>query len=401
MLNQISKKCLCGLIIIAIVSIFTACANNKQTKPVEKNIAVDSVKANNESLGHSKDTSKNNNQFLDSWVGDYIFTEYINSKDYTKFYEVFISKENNNYSAKIKIDDVGVGVYSYIQAKINGDINHIDFTFSNYLPDETNTNKPYNLGDNLLSFTKTDPGIRTHWGKIVPTNDINKVDGTYFKIRKNSEGYLGHWYTSIPFTGGNSTTIEIKEMSNTSVSFHLYFCRTYYYDGKDIKLENNIAKFVDNGDYKTSGTIEFVNKSIIVTIEKTDLPILKPEKTIFNYKVSEFKAAHTTPNNGANEVDLGKGIEIDFDRRISPTVNPSALIRKANVPSGSDDGFVEMNVEIKGNKLIFLPNYDAMKSFNEVIESGQKYELYIGKGDYSDDVGNINNELDLEFTTKK
>ena len=222
------------------------------------NIAENSVKANNEFVEPSKDTTKNNEQSLESWFGDYILTEDINSKDYTKFYEVFISKENNNYIAKIKIDDDGVGVYSYIQAKVNGDINHIEFSFYDYLLDETNTNKPYNVGDNLLSFTKTDTGISTHWGKIVPTNDINKVDGTYFKIRENSEGYIGHWYASIPFTGGNSTTIEVKEMSNTSVSFNLYFCRTYYYDGINIKLENNIAKFVDNNDgYKTSGTIEF------------------------------------------------------------------------------------------------------------------------------------------------
>ncbi|HEY9059905.1 MAG TPA: hypothetical protein VIO64_05275 [Pseudobacteroides sp.] len=59
-----------------------------------------------------------------------------------------------------------------------------------------------------------------------------------------------------------------------------------------------------------------------------------------------------------------------------------------------------MKVKIKGNKLIFLPDYDEMKSFNEVIEAGQKYELTIGEGQYSDDVGNINNELVLEFIAK-
>lgn len=395
------NKCLCGLIIITIVSTLTACTNNKQTRPVNKNIAVDNVKANDELPKPSKETMKNNDQSLDSWVGDYIFTEYINSKDYTKFYEVSISKENNNnYNAKIKTDDKGV--YSHIQAKIKGDTNHIDFVFDNYLPNETNTNKPYNLGDNLLSFIKTDTGISTHWGKIAPTNDINKVDGKYFKIRENSEGYIGHWYTSIPDTGGNSTTIEIKEMSGTSVSFNLYYCRTYSYDGINIKLENNSAKFVDsNGDYKTSGTIEFGNKSITVNIEKTDLPILKTGKTVFNYKVSKFNAVNMTPDIGATDVALDKGIEIDFGRRISPTVNPVTMIRKVNVPEGSKDSSLTMNVEIKGNKLIFLPNYDAMKSFNEVIESGQKYELTIGEGQYRDDVGNINNKLVLEFTTKK
>lgn len=60
-----------------------------------------------------------------------------------------------------------------------------------------------------------------------------------------------------------------------------------------------------------------------------------------------------------------------------------------------------MNVEIKGNKLIFSPNYDAIKLFKEVIKSGQKYEFTIGQGQYRDDIGNINNDLVLEFTTKK
>ncbi len=149
MLNQICKKCICGLIIIAFISAFTACTNNKKITPVDKNIAVNSEKSSNELLESSQDTLKNNNLRLDSWVGDYIFTEYINSKDYTKFYEAFISKENNDYNAKIKIHDEGAGAYSYIQAKINGDTNCIDFIFNDYSPDETNTSKPYNLGDNL------------------------------------------------------------------------------------------------------------------------------------------------------------------------------------------------------------------------------------------------------------
>jgi hypothetical protein len=348
-------------------------------------------------VSQSTPTSQN----LDSWVGDYIFTEDIDAKDYSKFYEVFITKENNVYSAKITTDDYGAGVYSFLLAKINGDTNHIDIIFSGYLPEETNTYKPYNQGDHILGFTKTDTGISTHWGKMDPANDTNKVDGTYFKIRENSEGYVGHWYTSIPDTGGNSTTIEITELTKSSISFHLYFTRTYSYEGVNIKIENNIAKFVDNDDdVETIGTVELGNNRIIVNIEKTNIPILDTGRTVFNYKVSEFKATHLSPNNAATEVDLGKGIEIDFDRRISPTTNPSAMITKANVPSGSDDGFVEMNVEIKGDKLIFLPDYDAMKTFHEVIESGQKYQLTIDEGQFRDDVGNINSGLVLEFTTK-
>ena len=135
--------------------------------------------------------------------------------------------KNNTYFAKISIYDEYAGVYNHVQAKVNGEANHIDFIFNSYLEDEENSNKPFNIGDKLLSFSKTETGIRTHWDKIAPVKDINKIDGTYFKIRENSDGFVGPWYTSLPYTRGNSTTINIKEMTNTSVSFHLYFCRTY------------------------------------------------------------------------------------------------------------------------------------------------------------------------------
>ena len=396
MINLKGKIHLCGLCLITIACLFTSCSNNSQKALENNNLVVSSEKS-----GIMTGKAKDNNQSFDSWLGDYIFTEYIDSDEYTKFYEVLILKENNDYYAKIKTHDEGIGAYSYLKAKISGDSNHIDFIFHEYLPDEDNTNEPFVVGDKLLSFIKTDIGVSTHWGKIVSTNDTNKVDGTYFKKRENSNGYKGHWYTSLPHTGGNSTTIEIKEMTDTSLSFHLYFCRTYYYDGTDIKLENNTAKFVDNdGDYKTSGTIELVDGCIIVNIERTDLPILKTGKTIFNYKVNEFKPLNMTPINGASEVDIWKGIEIDFGRRIMPTTNPIASIRKDIVSNDSDDGHVTMNLEIQDNKLIFLPDHDAMKSLNEVIEAGEKYELIIDEGQYRDEIGNINKEIKLEFTTK-
>lgn len=396
LINNIRKKYLCGLIIFTIITTLTAC-KNIQSEPSHENITVNSLNTNN----RLPEAKREEPILLDSWVGDYIFTEYIEAKDYTKFYEVFISKKNNSYIAKIKTEDTHVGVYSYVEAKIKGDNTNISFIFSNYLSGVTNTNKPYNSGDNLLAFTKTDTGIITHWDKIVPNNDFNKIDGEYFKIRENSEGFLGHWYTSIPNTGGNSTTIEVKEMSDKSVSFHLYFCRTYYYDGIDIKLENNIAKFDDNAnDYRTTGTIEFSDKSVIVNIEETELPILDTGKTVFNYKVSEFKPIKITPNNGATQVDLEKGIEMVFDRKIKKN-KFSAIIRKANLSEGSDYEFIEMRTEKKGNKLIFLPDYDSMKWHNKIIEAGLKYELYIGEGTLIDEIGNINSELLLEFTTKE
>lgn len=217
----------------------------------------------------------------------------------------------------------------------------------------------------------------------------------------NSEDYVGHWYTSVPYTGGNSTTIDIKEMSNSSVSFHLYICRTYYYDATNIKLENNIAKFVDNGDYKTNGTIEFVNKSIIVNIEKTELPILETGKTVFNYKVSEFKPVSTTPYNGATDVVLDKGIEIDFGRKIYNTANGiCASLTKPNEPIGSSDSYMILDGEIKDNKLVFTPSSELMNTSKLKIEAGKKYVFGISEGELRDEAGNINGEINLEYTMK-
>ncbi|MBD3922714.1 hypothetical protein H8B09_28655 [Paenibacillus sp. PR3] len=105
--------------------------------------------------------------------------------------------------------------------------------------------------------------------------------------------------------------------------------------------------------------------------------------------------------NGAAGVDLGEGIEIDFGRRITPTTNSfDTLLVTANTPIGSDDGYVGMTAEKKGNRIRYFPNYDLMNTLDEVIESGQKYQLIIGDGEFRDDIGNINRGFTLEFITK-
>ncbi len=393
MINKINKIFILTIIFFSFSFFVTGCGSSKSTLQTT-------------SSGISNDKSANSPEqtapvatlsSLESWVGNYTFSEFV-PPDENMFYSVSLYKENNNYYANISID--GFQTLIRLKAKVNGDANSINLVFDKYLPD--NMYNSYNEGDILIAFKKTDAGIGTYWGKMTPIDEKNKEDGIYFERQESSEGYVGHWYTSVPYTGGNSTTIEIKEMSDSSVSFHLYFCRTYYYDATNIKLENNIAKFVDNGDYKTSGTIEFGNNSIVVNIEETELPILEAGKTVFNYKVSEFEAVSTTPSNGDTGVILDKGIEVDFGREIFNTTNSVvAILSKPNVSMESSDGAIILDGEIKGNKLILTPSFELMKTMNLKIEAGQKYELGIDGGVLRDEKGNINSEINLEFTTKQ
>lgn len=420
MINRTNKIFIFTIIVILFNCFVTGCNSSKdnegvnkvqereinsqtrETRPQPTN-SIDTIQAT--SSGVLNEKSENSlektlpiasSSSLESWVGGYTFSEFV-PPDENKLYTVSIYKENGNYYANISID--GFQTIERLRAKVNGDANYINLVFDKYLPD--NLFGSYNVGDGLVTFKKTNTDINTYWGKITPIDEINKERGICFSKIESSEGYVGHWYTSIPYTGGNSTTIDIKEMSNSSVSFHLYFCRTYYYDAININLENNIAKFVDNGDYKTSGTIEFVNKSIIVNIDKTELPILKTGKTFFNYKVSEFKPVDTTPYSGATDVDLDKGIEIDFGRKIYNTANGiCASLTKPNEPIGLRDGYIILDGEIKDNKLVFIPSSEFIKTMKLKIDAGQKYEFRISEGQLRDEVGNINSEINLEFTMK-
>jgi|GEM_PF-2156193 len=250
----------------------------------------------------------------------------------------------------------------------------------------------------VLLITACSDNKQGESGKENLNNETNKLDGIYFELQENSEEYLGHWYTTIPDTGGNSTTINIKEISDSSVSFHLYFSRTYYYDGTNIKLENNMAKFDDtNEEFKTVGTIEFVDKSFIVNIEKTNLPNLETGKTIFNYRVGEFKEIASIPENKADLV-LENGIELDFGKKIFHTTNSiGAVLTKHDGSNEQNDNSIILNWNINDDRLILTPDYEQIKKDNLKLETGEMYDLIIDEGVLRDEVGNINSKISLEF----
>ena len=81
---------------------------------------------------------------LESWIGDYTFSEFA-PPNQNMFYRISIYKENGNYFAKITID--GFQTIERLQAKVSGDDNSIKIFFSKYLPN--NRFESYVEGDIL------------------------------------------------------------------------------------------------------------------------------------------------------------------------------------------------------------------------------------------------------------
>lgn len=112
---------------------------------------------------------------LESWVGNYSFSEYA-PPNQNMFYSISIFKENNKYLANISVD--GFQTMKRIQAEVAGDEDSIELIFLKYLPD--NIMERYQKGDVLLSFKREDSIIYTYWNKMGPMLLDNKSPGAYF-----------------------------------------------------------------------------------------------------------------------------------------------------------------------------------------------------------------------------
>lgn len=115
---------------------------------------------------------------LESWVGNYLFSEYA-PPNQNLFYEISIYKEEDDYFAKISID--GFQTMKRLKTKVSGDENTIKLLFDKYLPD--NLWESYDEGDILLSFEKRNSKLYTFWGEIQPILESNaKSDKIYFEV---------------------------------------------------------------------------------------------------------------------------------------------------------------------------------------------------------------------------
>lgn len=118
---------------------------------------------------------------LETWVGEYSFSEYA-PPNQNMFYSITIYYEDNNYFAKISID--GFQTLERLLAKVSGDTNSIKLEFLEYLPD--NIFEPYKQGEVLLSLEKRNFKLITHWGGIQPLVLKNEKEGEYFKLDSSS-----------------------------------------------------------------------------------------------------------------------------------------------------------------------------------------------------------------------
>ena len=155
----------------------------EQTVPEKVIGMVYQENSNIEEKEKSYDNSVKTSPNLESWVGDYEFSEFA-PPNINMFYGFSIYRENGNYYAKISID--GFQTIKRLQANVSGDENSIKLIFAEYLPD--NRFEPYIEEDILLSLEKRNSYLCTNWGKIQPILESNmKPSEVHFKQNQNSQ----------------------------------------------------------------------------------------------------------------------------------------------------------------------------------------------------------------------
>lgn len=112
---------------------------------------------------------------IDSWIGDYIFSEFI-EPDINMFYNIVIYKFNDEIYADVSVD--GFQRLDRVKASVKGDGDLIELSFLKCLPD--NLMEIYEEGDILLLLEKKESGIYTSWGDIQPILLENMKQGIYF-----------------------------------------------------------------------------------------------------------------------------------------------------------------------------------------------------------------------------
>jgi Protein of unknown function (DUF1311). len=123
--------------------------------------------------------------------------------------------------------------------------------------------------------------------KPAETSDVNE-DNTKVTLIN----YIGRWHIDGDILVGENEydkELEITDINNSNVTFNLGFFRiTGIYD-VSAKIEGNIAKF---NQAPISGTLEFYDNGILVSIDKSELEYIKTGKMDFNSKDKNMKQVY-------------------------------------------------------------------------------------------------------------
>ena len=181
--------------IVLLCSIFLGCSKvaSRSQDSLSTGISLDSIDQNQKDQEEevadshaSGNESLPNPSKLESWVGEYSFSE-SSPPDQNIEYFISINQDNNQYYAQINID--GFQTMQRLKARVLGDENYIQLIFEKYLPD--NLFELYDKGDLLLRLKRENEEIYTFWEKMNPMLDSNRQSGQICFL-SNTDNNLGN-----------------------------------------------------------------------------------------------------------------------------------------------------------------------------------------------------------------
>jgi hypothetical protein len=136
-------------------------------------------------------------------------------------------------------------------------------------------------GDRALYVPRTQPHNKETSIKN-PDNgkdDSNEINNNIISSPTNEVDYSGYWYANNEYSGPDAN-LTIIQKDNDSVVFELGFLRIANFENISANIEGDIAKFTDN-DNLISGTLEFTDIEILLSIDKSDFTYIEPQKITF------------------------------------------------------------------------------------------------------------------------
>ena len=158
------------------------------------------------------------------------------------------------------------------------------------------------------------------------------------------------------------TELTIIEKNDDRVKFELGFFRITTFDNISAKIEGNIAKFTDNYNL-ISGTLEFYDSGVLVSIDKSNFEYIKPEKLNFDAKesaniiqlIESQKQAGLSTDNSMKSGFTKAEFNINYNGVI---INDTIPFEKIANKLGFELGKTSKNIDIKAGANVNDINYD-------------------------------------------